>query len=158
MRKTPIVISLILVITCFALATSLVQAGTATTASVWTEDSAGNKVNFFNPGQTVYIYWNVGPSDGTVDIYIVNTAGATIVTIGTNLGPGAQPQTWTPTAPGYYYVVAKGAVEYYYPIAVASIFILPESAFGTIMATTAGFAAFGTIAIVKRKYTKNKKQ
>jgi hypothetical protein len=69
---------------------------------------------------------------------------------------GAQPLVWTPTQNGYYYIVCKGAVSYSYPIAVASVFILPESVLGTLMATVAGFAAFGTIGAIKLKRGKTK--
>jgi hypothetical protein len=152
----------ILCVLSLALSISLVNAaGTAEVASVWAEDGSGNKLNVFNPGDTVTIKWHATYKDGTtdaactVDIKIVKTDGSTLVTLVTG---GATPDgstTWTAVA-GYYYIVCEGAVSYVYPIAVASIFILPESALGTLMATTAGFAAFGTIAIVKRKRAGNK--
>jgi hypothetical protein len=158
LRRKVIAIGILCVLS-LALSISLVNAaGTAEVASVWAEDGSGNKLNVFNPGDTVTIKWHATLQDGTagtVDIKIVKTDGSTLVTLVTG---GAGPDgstTWTAVA-GYYYIVCEGAVSYVYPIAVASIFILPESALGTLMATTAGFAAFGTIAIVKRKRAGNK--
>ena len=162
MQKRRTIVVALLCVFVLALSVSLVHAaGTAQVASVWAEDGLGNKLNVFNPGDTVTIKWHATYTDGTtdalctVDIRIVNTAG---VTVATPVTGGACPDgttTWTAVA-GYYYIVCDGAVSYVYPIAVASIFILPESALGTLMATGAGFAAFGTIGAIKLKRGKNK--
>ena len=60
----------------------------------------------------------------------------------------SQPATWVPRAVGTYYIVIPG--KGVLPIAVASILVVPESVLGTLMATVVGFAAVGTVMVVKR--------
>jgi hypothetical protein len=139
------------------LSTGFVCAAPATVASVWTEDIGGTVKNTFAVGETVYVHWTVGADGGTVNIIITDNAFTTIAILGTTVSVGAQPLTWTPSTPGTYYVMVQGATNQVYPIAVSSLFVVPESLLGTLMAITAGFAAFGTITAVGRKRSKSKK-
>jgi hypothetical protein len=152
MRKTVVATAFLIGLMTFALAASLVHAAPATSASIWTTDSIGNPKNQFNPGETVYIHWSVAPPGSTVDIYIQNSGGVTIATVGLTLDANTQqPQTWVTTTTGFYKVVAVGAVNsVVYEIAVGTFFIVPESVFGTILAVISGFAAFGTLRLAKR--------
>lgn len=158
-RKASIVVMLCVLALAFSV--NLVHAANANTASVCaTSDAAGNtKANFWSTPSTIYIWWTAQQADGTpgtVDIEIQDSAGNTVVGPILNQPMGAQPIIWNAPV-GYYYLVVKGSAgvaSYKYPIAVASVFIIPESLLGTLMATVAGFAAFGAIRL-KRVKNKN---
>jgi len=155
MRKIKVAIALLVGLMVFALTATVVHAAPATVASVWTTDSSNTLTNNFSVGNTVYIHWTVGNDGGTVNIYVVDASLVVVATVGSNVGVGSSPLTWIANvAPGNYYIVVQGALSLFFPIAVASIFVVPESALGTVMAATVGFAAFGTVALVKQRRSK----
>jgi hypothetical protein len=127
---------------CFA------YAGTAKQASVWTTDINAVPKNTFGPVELIYIWWNPDPAGTTVDITVVDAANNVVVGPLVNQPIGNAPIVCGPLAPGYYFVLVNGQPAF--NIAVASLFVVPESVLGTLMATVAGFAAFGAFRIVKR--------
>jgi hypothetical protein len=160
-KKEAIIAAFIMCLLSIGITAGLVHAaGTADVASVWvTSDQLGNiKVNTFTPGQIVWIWFNAIDSvpNPSVDIKIVDPAGNLVYQPANWIGYiGGQPLQWTPQTPGYYYIVINGAgFSGIYPIAVASVFVLPESAIGTLMAIAAGLAAVGTFRIVRSKKNK----
>ena len=58
--------------------TPLVSPTRASAASVWTTDSHGTFTNSFDLGQTVFINWNPSPSNGVVDIQVVDENNNTV--------------------------------------------------------------------------------
>lgn len=134
-----------------SLAINLVNATTeVVTGSIWTtSDEAGTlRTNEFVVGQTVYIFWDTTADSAHVEIYQRN---------GDNIGPLEEdlgtisdadaPAEWE-SKEGYYYILIPS--EGLFPIAVSTIFVVPESLLGTVMATVACFAAFGAVFVVKR--------
>jgi hypothetical protein len=143
-------------IAAFASAVSIVSAGTATSANIYTtSDVAGlQRTTYFVVNQPIYIFWTVGEGE-TIDLRIYNQAGTLVADVGTNLVIADQPRTWSASTPGIYYIVYPSGT--WIAFAVASVTVVPESILGTVMATVAGFAAFGTIGLVKHKTAKNRK-
>lgn len=146
------IIAVLICIAIFFSTVSLVHA--QVTGSVWTtyNNNPTDYSNQFAFGQTIYIFWSVS-SGGPVHIIIVNNNGATIADLGTQIS--TQPATWqipNNLASGIYYVVIPG--QGYYPIAVASVYVTPESNWGSLTVTAAAFAAFGVFGIFKIKHRK----
>jgi hypothetical protein len=130
---------------------SLAIAGTALSASVWAEDSTNTPRNEYSVGETMYINWNENPVGSTVDITVTDSAHNPLQTW-LNQDPTKKlTLSYTFPAPGYYFIETAGAQPFL--IAVATIFVIPESVLGTLLAVAVGFAAFG---IVRMKRTKNK--
>jgi hypothetical protein len=127
------------------------SAGTANTASVWTTDVNNVKMNQFNVGQTVWIWWHVSPLGTTVDITVVDQNNVVMLGPLVNQVVGNQPIVFVPPAAGYYTVLANGQPAFV--IATATFFAVPESVFGTIAALGAGFAAFGLLRWKMKKPT-----
>jgi hypothetical protein len=130
---------------------NLAFAGTAQSASVWAEDSAHTYKNQFLVGETMYIYWSDSPAGSTVDIKVTDSSN-NVLASWTNQPESANGTlTYTFTQPGYYFIVCNGAQAF--PIAVATIFVVPESVLGTLGVLTVGFAAY---VIVKMRPAKKK--
>jgi hypothetical protein len=127
------------------------SAGNATTASVWTTDINNVKMNQFNVGQTVWIWWHASPVGTTVDIKVVDSANNVVAGPLVNQVAGNQPIVFVPPAAGYYFVLANG--QPVFSIATATFFAVPESVFGTVAALGAGFAAFGLLRWKMKKPT-----
>jgi hypothetical protein len=118
---------------------------------VWAEDSAKNYRNQFNVGETMHIYWNDDPPGSTVDINVTNSVG-TVLASWTNQPESANGTlAYTFSSPGYYFIDCGGAPVF--PIAVATIFVIPESVLGTLTVLGVGFAAYG---LVKMRHAKKK--
>ncbi|XES78349.1 MAG: hypothetical protein ACBZ72_05600 [Candidatus Bathyarchaeia archaeon] len=121
----------------------------AQTASVITQDAAGVPKNQFNHGETVYVKLVSTAPDGSVaDITILDSDGNVVAGPWMAQSAGSI-NSFVPPTSGYYFVNVNG--QPVFTIAVATLFVLPESVFGTLAAVGAAFAAFGTIAIVKKK-------
>jgi len=151
-RKKTIAALAFLATLALALAINLAYATpTAVTGGVSTTGSAATspvKTSFFL-GEPVFIHWYCYPDDGTVNITITNSAGNWIADVGhTEMSQSESPQQWVPETPGDYRVLLNG--QFSIAIGVASVFVVPESALGTVMATVVGFGAFGVVSIVKR--------
>ncbi len=126
----------------------------ANSASVWTKDNVGTSKSQFDLGETVFIYWVPGPADRVVDIKVVDSTNTVIAGPWLAQPASNAPLSFVPPGPGLYTVLVNGQPAW--TIAVATFFVVPESILGTLMATFAGFAAFATIGIVKRKHAKSK--
>ena len=124
----------------------------ANAASVWTTNNLGDPKSQFNQGETVYIYWNPAPPGSVVDIKVVDSSDVVVAGPWLAQPVGNAPLSFVPPGPGMYRVLVNGQPAW--TIAVATLFVVPESILGTLMATFAGFAAFVTIGVVK---SKNKK-
>ena len=138
---------------CFiALASAINLVGAVTqpiAGSLWTTSDALGQVHtaVFDVGDTVYIWWSTTPSV-PVEIEIYDSWGSQVANLGSYTSPPPPAATWTPTAEGVYAIVIPGSTIIGY-IAAGSILVVPESVLGTVMATVAGFAAFGAIGLVK---------
>jgi hypothetical protein len=139
---------------------SLVGAQTAPYGFVYTTTAANVPSINFLVGQEVHINWAVG-SSSTVNIQVTyqSLTGAVVPLANWETGIGV-PQSsfngqifFVPTQAGTYYVhllgSAGGATTY--EITTASVFVAPESVFGALSAIGAGVAAFGTVAIIKKR-------
>lgn len=126
------------------------------TGAIWTtyDNNPTHTVSQFADNQIVYIFWSVS---GPVHIVIYDNYGNVVADSGSLLS--TQPVIWqipSNLASGIYYAVIPG--QGYYPIAVASIYVVPESVWGTLTVTTAGFAAFGAFGIFKINRKKQDKE
>lgn len=133
---------------CSAISLVAADAPTATSGSVWTSDTndPNNHVSDFIVGEQVYIFWStaIGSTPGgTVNIEVINAD--TDVTVYTFAGGpftmAQQPKIWVPTEPGNYMIILNGQFASR-PIAVATVFVAPESIFGALTAIGACFAGF----------------
>ncbi len=151
-KKTAVIVTMVICFIAFSALMSIVQAApTATSGGVWITDMSDTPTYNFVTGQTAKIHW---VADGTVDITVKDAAN-TVVYSATDQPTSASPLTYTPTYGGTYTVHVTGAATV--EISFWTLFVVPESALGTIMATGAGFAAFGAFGVFKIKHAKNKK-
>lgn len=138
-------------------AISLATAGTAKQVQDITLNPAEN-VPLNSP---VYISWT--GADGTVDVAVYDPENNpveiyTIIDIAdfstTNLDMSFSGQIYfNPAMQGTYIVELTGnpATVRTDVVASASVFVVPESVLGGLAALGAGIAAFGTVAVVKRR-------
>jgi hypothetical protein len=151
MRNISKIAFIVLCVFTLASVASFAFAGTAQSASVWTTDDAGNHENQFDIGETITINWNADPEGSTVDITIYNEAGNPIGYSWSGLtNDKSGTISFTASAKGVYYIDVTG-VSVRFPVAVGTVLVVPESAFGALAAVGAGLAAFGSVAIIKRK-------
>jgi hypothetical protein len=137
----------------------LVFAGTATSASVWTTDSAATPKNQFFFGERVYIYWDPTPVGSSVDIVVVNSANTVVAGPWTEkVTPADAPLSFVPPLPGKYEVRVNGQPAATFKVAALflslNLFAVPESVLGTIAALGAGFAAFAFMKVKKGRQGK----
>jgi hypothetical protein len=152
MQVKKIAVLTIICALALAAAASIASAGTAQTASVIVQDAANTPKNQFNLGETVYVKLvSTAPAGSTADIQVVDTASNIVAGPWMDQVAGSI-NSFTPASAGYYIVLVNGQPAF--TIAVATLFVLPESVFGTLAAVGAAFAAFGTVAIVKKKQQK----
>jgi hypothetical protein len=128
-----------------------VQAGTATDAGLWLTDQYGNIKNDFVLNQVVYVNWIT--TGGTVDITVTDANNVVVYSVTDKLASDS-PLQFTPLHGGSYTVSCTGAESK--EISVWTLFVVPESVLGTLMATGAGFSAFGTLGVFKLKRAKTK--
>jgi hypothetical protein len=153
-------ITIVLCIFIFASAIGFASATEANRGSVWstTDGNPNNWETDFLVGQSIYINWLAKPVGSTVDISVTfeDDSGVPLANGETGLLL-VQIESGTiyfvPMKPGDYTIHMNGAEDV--QIAVATVFVVPESTLGTLMAALASLAAFGTIGIVKRKRPKN---
>jgi hypothetical protein len=156
-KKQVVILALaisLLSIVAFAGFASAGTAGSLTNVDTQTAPGgAGVSQDTFSLGSTVYIYWGASsPVGGTVDVTVYDPAGAQLVQW-LNQAPGASGTlSFVVNQPGYYDIAYNGTrLLTSRTIASVSIFVLPESALGTLIALAAGLAAVGTFKIVKGK-------
>jgi hypothetical protein len=122
---------------------------TASNCQISIQDANGTPKLTFNLGDPIHIKWL---ADGSVNIEVkCLSTGKTY----DHYGPYTDSNTWndwifSPTDAGRYKVYVNGNEESEI-ISVGSFFVVPESVFGALAAVGAGFAAFGTVTLVKRK-------
>ncbi len=151
MRNISKIAFIVLCVFTFASVASFAFAGTAQSASVWTTNIAGEHANRFELGEEITINWNAYPEDSTVDITVYNEAGNPIGFSWSGKTNGDSGTiSFTASAKGVYYIDVTG-VSVRFPVAVGTVLVVPESAFGALAAVGAGLAAFGSVAIIKRK-------
>lgn len=152
-KRKAIVVAILVVffVTILSSITVVQAAPTATVAGLTITDVAGTKKIDFVLNQVIYIHWI---ADGTVDI-TVRDVNNVVVYSKTDQPATASPLQFTPPQGGYYMVSCTGAPSA--TLSVWTLFVVPESILGTLMATGAGFAAFGTFGVFKIKHAKNKK-
>ena len=128
---------------------------TAETASIETTDISGNPQSSYAPGEIVYVHLlSVAPIGTNANIEVRDSANVIVAGPWLNVLAPSALLACGPFAPGDYTVYVNGVAMA--TIAVATFFVVPESMLGTLTATVAGFAAFATIGIVKRKHAKSK--
>jgi uncharacterized repeat protein (TIGR01451 family) len=124
----------------------------AASASVWTTNDAGVELSEFGLGQTVYIHWHPSPDNTVVDIQVQDQDGNVVFGPALTLAQADSPVSFTPPFAGYFTVLVNGAPAFH--IAVSTLFVVPESALGTLMATIACLAAAVTLHSNKHKHKK----
>ena len=151
--KSKSVFAVLAIAIALALTMNVAFAGTAQAASITTTDIGGTAQSSYAPGEIVYVrLLSVAPIGSDADIVVMSGA-VTIAGPWLNQ-PAGSVNSFTPASNGYYTVYANGVAML--TIAVGTFFVIPESMLGTLTATVAGFAAFATIGIVKRKHAKSK--
>lgn len=152
-NKIKIIVLTMLCVFALAAVCSVADAQSAQSASVWTTDNTGAKMNEFALGQAVYIWWNPSPAGSTVSISVVDINNNPVAGPWLNQPVAASGTlSFTPPSPGYYFVDVNGQPAFKIAVATVFIFELPESAIGGLAALGAGLAAFG---IFKIKHKKN---
>ncbi|MDR0797200.1 MAG: hypothetical protein LBE70_00555 [Nitrososphaerota archaeon] len=149
---------LLVPIVCVMIAMSLV--GLSSTASatdagyVWcTSDRSGSvPIMKANVNEVIYIHWDHLELGNPVDIMVVGPNNDDVKpfiewSAATDAQRGAL--AFIPDTPGEWYIIVND-VQTYSVIAECTVFVVPESTIGSLMALSAGFAAFGAVAIVKK--------
>jgi hypothetical protein len=142
-------------ISLITLATALGVANAQGAASIWTayDNAPSHYQNQFLPGQMVYIFWSPMPSNQHIQIFdqyehLMKDFGIV----------GSEPVEWQippdALAGTYYYIVIPGPVESRFPIAVATVHVLPEISWGPLTGAALAFGAFGMFIVYKSKLKK----
>ena len=153
--KSKSIFAVLAIAVVLALTINVAYAGTAKTGSIACTDAAGNPVASYLSTDTVYVQVLVAlPAGSTVDLEIRDSTNTVVGPTVTGALEGSI-NAFTTYAPGTYKVYANKLPIGSF-VAVATFFVVPESMLGTLTATVAGFAAFATIGIVKRKHAKSK--
>jgi hypothetical protein len=146
-------------ITSTAEKTWVVPRASTQKASVWTTDMNDNPQNVFAAGDQVKVWYIVqditggSVTPGTATMYLASGDN-----VDTAVALGA-PYEWTITGTGSMVITAPAPGAYLFiidgqtvaTIASNTLFILPESIFGTLAALGAGLAAFGLIKLKIKK-------
>ena len=127
----------------------------AIVANVNSCDIAGTPKTEFGASENVYIQLtSTSPAGDKADVVVTRDSDSAVIASYPGLVAVSAVLDLGTLSPGTYTVTANGALVK--TIAVATFFVVPESILGTLTATVAGFAAFATIGIVKRKHAKSK--
>lgn len=155
--KSKSIFAVLAIAIVLAMTINVAYAGTATSASITMVNGVGTPVSQYAIGETIRVKVETTNAPGaTVDLQIKDFSTGVPVSV---LIPGAVAGSIVdfPALPqGHYRVYANDVPVGIGFIATASFFVVPESMLGTLTATVAGFAAFATIGIVKRKHAKSK--
>jgi hypothetical protein len=137
-------------------AISTVNAGNAIRGTAWGSTDGGSVADTVSLGSKVSIFWTCSPPGSTVDVWVTyqaNEDAAEVPVTGAswaNLGTGDNGSKYfNADQYGFYYVYCQGGPKS--KITVTSIFSAPESVFGALSAVGAAVAAFGTVAIIKKR-------
>lgn len=146
----------VLALICIFAMTAIAGAALAADAEVaqvitTTASDSDVKTTQFAPNQPIFVHYTI-QSGKTADIKVVDSHYNDVPgTLQSGVGGSGQ-FSFTLAQPGSYYVLVNGAPSW--PIAVASFFILPETALGALGAIGAGLAAFGIIKYKSAKISK----
>ncbi len=158
MRTKKAIPVVVLCVMALILGTSLASAlPLATTASVHNKDNSagtGLDITECSVGTHIWVFWTQSPANTEVEIQAFDPDGNTIVDVSHLTASQSGSIDFSITAVGVYYVQVVGAynkVLHSASIASATIFVLPESIFGTLAAIGAGFAAFGTVKVYRKR-------
>ena len=150
MQMRKIAIAAIMLAIALALLVNFAHA----TATLSIEDASGNQKTQFDLGNKVYIRWSAS-TDAVITITYYESAadpvGDLLETWPKSAGAGLE--EYLPPSTGFYDVALTGASPRTF--AYGTFFVIPESILGTLMATVAGFAAFGTVGVVKYRRAKS---
>jgi hypothetical protein len=133
-----------------------VYAGSASSlGSQWVGKDYGDHSGQVDLNTTVYVYWTgITPSDGTVDITIIKP-DSEVLEQWLNLPPSASGTIdFVANMSGTYLIRFDGHPSYYVYttlIAASSVFVLPESALGTLTALFSGVLAVAVFSLMKPK-------
>ena len=153
--KSKSIFAVLAIAVVLALSINVAYAGTATAGSIACTNAAGTPVASYLTTDTVYVKVLVAlPAGSTVDLEIRDSTN-TVVGPVINGALVNSINNFGTYAPGNYTVYANDVPAGSF-ISAATFFVVPESMLGTLTATVAGFAAFATIGIVKRKHAKSK--
>ena len=155
--KSKSIFAVLAIAVALALTINVAYAGAAkaTTGSIACTDAAGNPVASYLTTDTVHVKVLIAlPAGSTMDLEIRDSTNTVVGPTVTGALEGSI-NAFTTYAPGTYKVYANKLPIGSF-VAVATFFVVPESMLGTLTATVAGFAAFATIGIVKRKHAKSK--
>ncbi len=153
--KTIVMLSLVALLAFAAVATFAhavaPPAPPANVAQIWASSSGpafgGAATLQFNPGQTIYLDYVVQSGhSGTLSLYDTTTSSWIFQNVAVS-GSGVYTIVGG-LAPGIYQADINGVTL---NIAVASIFVLPESVIGALAALGAGLAAFGIFQYKRKK-------
>jgi hypothetical protein len=158
MKLTKLALIIFAVAVPLALAVNVCSAGSAVCVDkAWAGINPADDSGRVAYGSTVYIYWTgVQPSSSgdTVDVTVINPQGTTIAQW-TDLSPEASgTKSFTADIRGTYAVVLDGNPtykSYSTLVAASSIFVVPESAWGALMALATGLGAVTVFGVVKKK-------
>lgn len=117
-------------------------------------NGGGISTSTYTLGSHVYIYWaSVVPSGSTVDITVYGPSGSVVAQwLDQPLSAsGSAALSFVVNYPGYYDIMFNGQRITVWGV---SVFVLPESALGTMIAIFAGVAAVGTFKFIKRNKPK----
>jgi hypothetical protein len=147
--KTRKILFLATVITMLALSASMAitaAVGTANNCTLVVRNDVTNVQSAtYLPTDYIELVWS---ADGTVDIEVRNRdTNALVFSSYGDVASGAA--SIGQLSPGKYKVTVNGALAE--TINVDTFFVVPESILGSVMALSAGIAAFGAFAVVKRK-------
>lgn len=130
--------------------------GSANSAEIIATNSPASNVQVlnYNPGQPIYIKYTINAGKtATIEIMSDGPDGSAPPTlVGSYIWTsvvGTGMKTISLSTPGVYEADVNGARVT--PIAVASIFVLPESVIGALAAIGAGLAAFGIFQYKHKK-------
>jgi hypothetical protein len=165
MKLYRVIIFILTIVVPLALMVNVCSASSAASVDkAWAGMNPNDDSGQVTQGSIVNIYWTgvVASADGnTVDIKVIDPNGNQVA-FWTGLGPSASGTIHFEAAEyGTYGIIMEGHPTYYKystTVAASSVFALPETALGTLMALASGFAAFGVLGIAKTKRTAEKRQ
>jgi hypothetical protein len=140
-----------LLILCFLIVVLTVYPVRAQVGSLWTsyDNNPADHQSEFAPSQIVYVFWS--PTGSSQDIRIFDNNGVLIKDFGVGSSQPVQWQVPANAVPGSeFWVVIPGGAFDPFPIAVASVKILPENNWSVLTSVIAGFAVFAVFTKKKR--------
>jgi hypothetical protein len=157
-KKIALLIGVIVCLISIGAALDVANAGTASgVTNVETRTAAGGggvSAELFNVGDRVYLYWTPTPSGGTVDLIVYGPDGSTLIDVpGLSASDsGTMAASFVVSEPGLYEIDLFGTkYSMNWEIYCGTIFVVPETAIGSLMALLVGFGAIAAFKVVKTK-------